>query len=229
MNGYHKLTEQEIIELRKKIVLPKIQYPHYEPVSQFYDTEIYNQIRIERYGNIIDLEVSNHGNIKYNGQLLDFYYVGAFLNCAKVKIPGLFDENVYELVKLAFDPIENRELYDIHHINNNALDNRPENLIYLTRDEHFLIHNDQRLQNISRQITKNNRKDIYEFFKQNYERSFNGSEILLHFKTSSYERVKYNVEKLVEENKILRLVEYITFEEQKFMFNENNKITGNKI
>ena len=48
--------------------------------------------------------------------------------------------SIHRLIMLVFNPIENSELYDVHHINCNHLDNRLENLQWLTKEEHKKLH-----------------------------------------------------------------------------------------
>lgn len=220
MSGYHELTKVEIKQLQKKLILPNINYPHYLPITSHPNDNSYKKIKLT--DNII-IEVNKYGDVKYNGEILKQYAIGSFLHCAVVKIDDFGNVPVYELVKLAFDPIKDRALYEIHHINNNALDNRPENLIYVTKDEHRLIDEtfNKELIRISRIITKNNRIEIKDFFNKNPERSFNGSEILKYFNHTSFDRIKYNMNKLCRDKIINRIENHDLFIFQKFILNEN--------
>ena len=49
--------------------------------------------------------------------------------------------SLHRLIMLVFNPIENSELYDVHHINFNHLDNRLDNLQWVSKEEHIRIHN----------------------------------------------------------------------------------------
>ena len=218
MNGYHKLSKIEILNLQQQLVLPQKEYPHYKPLGPHPDDKPYKEVYILPY---LKVEVNEYGDIKYDGKKLEPFNDGPFLHCAKVYIKDYGIMNVYELVKLAFDPIPDRELYEIHHINNNALDNRPENLIYVTKEEHQLIDSEfnKKLKLISSEITKKNKKDIIELFTKNYERSFNGSELYNIFKNTYRPRIKYNIESLCKEKFLIRIENNTDFEFQKFILN----------
>lgn len=53
--------------------------------------------------------------------------------------------NVYTLVAKAFLGKREGDGYDVHHIDNNGYDNRPENLILLTRTQHNAVHRPKKL------------------------------------------------------------------------------------
>ena len=53
---------------------------------------------------------------------------------------------VYKFIALAF--LGESEGKEIHHINNNGYDSRPENLIYLTSPDHSRVH-DKKIKNSS--------------------------------------------------------------------------------
>ena len=53
--------------------------------------------------------------------------------------------NVYTLVAKAFLGKKEGDGYDVHHIDNNGYDNRPENLILLTRTQHNAVHRDEKM------------------------------------------------------------------------------------
>lgn len=53
--------------------------------------------------------------------------------------------NVYTLVAKAFLGKKEGDGYDVHHIDNNGYDNRPENLILLTRTQHHAVHSKEKL------------------------------------------------------------------------------------
>lgn len=52
---------------------------------------------------------------------------------------------VYTLVAKAFLGKKEGDGYDVHHIDNNGYDNRPENLILLTRTQHNAVHRAEKL------------------------------------------------------------------------------------
>ena len=87
--------------------------------------------------------VSNLGRIKLNGNLVlqDDENLNGYLKMTET-ITGKKSDNqstcVYKFIALAF--LGDTSNKDIHHINNNGYDCRPENLILLDRSEHSLVH-----------------------------------------------------------------------------------------
>ncbi|SJZ43524.1 HNH endonuclease [Treponema berlinense] len=220
---YHSLSKKEIELLKKELFnnKPETQYPHYKPIKTNSNDNSYE--KLELAPNLI-IEVNKFGAVRYKGKILKQYATGSFMHVAMIYFEEYGNVPVYELVKRAFDPIDNREHYEIHHINNNALDNRLENLIYVTRQEHRLIDEDfnkKVLIPISKKITQNNRKDLINYFNNNSERSINGSELLKVFNNTSFERIKYNIDKLCKDKNIMRIENNDLFIFQKFLLNES--------
>lgn len=223
MAGYHKLTEIEIKQLSAELQEPKVSYPHYNPIQIDETKEIFKTVNIYRLDGIKVLSVSNYGRVKYNNLIVEPYIVGTFLHCTKVYSPDFGDHYVYNLVKEAFDPIPNRSNFQIHHINNNALDNRPENLIYVTEEEHRKIDFEfnKKLLQISHKIYEKNLNDLINFFNLNSERSFNGSELLNEFNTVYRKVVMDNVKKLCERRILICFEKGESFEYYKYGLNES--------
>jgi hypothetical protein len=136
MSGYHALTNLEIINLQKCLEKPRFGYPHYLPliidniiVQECFDQkllkgEIFYEKIIPRKNGDTTISVSNYGRILYQDEIIKPYVVGIFLHCLKIYHRDFGNQNIYNLMKETIDPIENRYNYQIHHINNNALDNR---------------------------------------------------------------------------------------------------------
>jgi hypothetical protein len=76
----------------------------------------------------------------YDNELLKPFIVGTFLHCLKVYIKNIGEFYIHRMVKETFDPIEDINTLEVHHINNNALDNRPENLLWVPKENHNKIH-----------------------------------------------------------------------------------------
>jgi hypothetical protein len=98
----------------------------------------------------LPVEVSNLGRIKYNGSILlqmpdetqsdPYGYLW-------VKIPEVGQYMVYRLVAETWCDNPDRSIYiTVHHISNNGMDNRPENLLWVTTEQHVEIH--PRLKNL---------------------------------------------------------------------------------
>jgi len=156
------LSELSIDELRKKA-------KEYRKPSPPKGIEINGKIIYENKDNILleneefkkhpfyDLEVSNLGRIKQNNRILEQYdpdkndkWKCGYL---KVKIQGIrkpeIEESVYKLVadtwlkkpENDYDPTNKAFNYcDRHHISNNGYDNRKENLIFVTKWQHAILH-----------------------------------------------------------------------------------------
>jgi hypothetical protein len=230
MNGYHNLTEEEIIDLRNCLIKPNLVYPHYLPlviddiiIQEYFDInplkgETFFEKNISRRDGKKILFVSNYGRILYNENIIKPYVVGTFLHCLKIYHKDFGDWNVYNLVKETIDPIENRSNYEIHHINNNALDNRIENLIWVTEAEHRKIDNEFNvyLRQLSTTIHKNNKKELIELFNSGKKQYYTGNDILLEFPNIYCEVIKYNIGRLVEDN-IVKSISYSkSFEDNKY-------------
>jgi hypothetical protein len=69
----------------------------------------------------------------------------------------------------------------VHHINNNALDNRPKNLLWVTAEDHSKIDSkfNVKLRECSIIIRKNVKNKLVDFFKNNSTKTFTGFEIWL--------------------------------------------------
>ncbi|MDR2008953.1 MAG: HNH endonuclease [Bacteroidales bacterium] len=83
-----------------------------------------------------------------------------------VDIPGKYTGYVYKLVAEAFFIPSSSCGYEIHHISGNALDNRAENLIYLTREEHSEI---EPYKTLNEQICQEIKMLDWENFLLDYE------------------------------------------------------------
>ena len=218
MSGYKKLSASQIKELREKLIEPNECYPHYQSILVDESKEEFRSVIINRFDGQKEILVSNYGRIKYKGKLVEPYIVGTFLHCTKVYSKEFGDHYVYNLVKQAFDPIANRYQYQIHHINNNALDNRPENLIYVTEEEHREIDNEfnKKLIQISKKIYKRNYNDIITYFNENLKRTIKGSEIIEHCEYVFREVVIKNTNFLCEQGVILCIERNDNFNSCKF-------------
>lgn len=92
----------------------------------------------------INLEASNYGRIRYNYQIVKQKdetpdKKGWLIPCEN--IPGY--KYVYQIVCdiwLGFNPGRDGNYFHRHHINNNGYDNRPENLIWVSKEDHREIH-----------------------------------------------------------------------------------------
>ena len=97
--------------------------------------------------------VSNYGRIKHfdklvkqeeHKELSGYLYMAAYLN-EDTKFTGNTSIEVYKFISAGFysanyKVYEPKHIYDIHHINNNGYDCRPDNLIPLRPREHSKAH-----------------------------------------------------------------------------------------
>jgi hypothetical protein len=219
MKIYKDLSDSEIAYFRGKLILPNENYPHYQPLIvdnitvQDYtkmdaiNGEIFCESDFLKDKDSNDLRVSNYGRISYKSKIIKPFVVGTFLHCTKVYIKNHGEYYVYRMVKETFDPIENMYMYQVHHINNNALDNRPENLIWVTEDDHRKIDKEfnSKLRRISIDIFQKNISDLKELFTKNSEKIFSGKEILSIFPNVYAEVIKNNIYTLEEKRIILNI------------------------
>ena len=190
MNQYTELTEAEVEFYRKQLVLPNVSFPHYQPL-------IINGINILEYVELSPISekeefrpttvseklcVSNYGRVLYENEIVRLNVNGTFLHNTWVHIERLGQFDVYRLVKEAFDPIENMDKLQVHHINNNALDNRPENLIWVTEKDHRRIDNEfnYKLRECGKIIRNNAKNHLIKFFKEHNNESFTGFQLCTH-------------------------------------------------
>lgn len=101
-----------------------------------------------------DYSVSNYGRIKHfdklvkqeeHKELSGYLYMTGYLNDENTEFSGNTTIEVYKFIAAGFYPeyckvYENPYGYDIHHINNNGYDCRPDNLIPLKPREHSKAH-----------------------------------------------------------------------------------------
>jgi hypothetical protein len=155
------------------------------------------------------LSVSNYGRVLYGDAVVRLNINGTFLHNAWVDIEGLGQFDVYRLVKEAFDPIENMDNLQVHHINNNALDNRPENLIWVTENDHRRIDNEFNVKlRECRKIIRNNVKNqLVEFFNKHNNESFTGFEVCEHSHNVFCYVIRDTLDILEKENVIKNIAE----------------------
>ncbi|MBD5440838.1 MAG: HNH endonuclease [Treponema sp.] len=92
--------------------------------------------------------ISNMGRVKYNDAIVqqdDAEKTGYLKLNVDKKLKVDHSVKVYTLVAKAFLGKKEGDGYDVHHIDNNGYDNRPENLILLTRAQHNAVHRDEKL------------------------------------------------------------------------------------
>ena len=146
------LTNFTIEELKVKIL-----HKPFEPfkiwgIPVFMNTEttLFQGELFKKHPDIsLPFEVSNFGRIKVDGKILLQYpdigkkqeddpygYLKIWYN------NSWYEEYVYRLVAKTWCENPNPELYKIvHHISNNGMDNRKENLMWVTKAQHDEIHN----------------------------------------------------------------------------------------
>ena len=92
--------------------------------------------------------ISTMGRVKYNDVIVpqdDTERTGYLKLDVEKKLNVDHYVNVYTLVAKVFLGKKEGDGYDVHHIDNNGYDNRPENLILLTRTQHNAVHRDEKL------------------------------------------------------------------------------------
>ena len=151
---YVALTDDEIREYKKKLLLPSIEFPHYEhlkidgiTVCEYLENKLLpGELFLENARLLqaaVGLKVSNYGRVKIYDKILK-PEVGnnVFKHGLIVYIERYGLKSVHRLVKETFDPIKGMEIkgkYEVHHINNNGNDNRLENLIWVSPEDHRKI------------------------------------------------------------------------------------------
>lgn len=92
--------------------------------------------------------ISNMGRVKYDNAIVqqdDTEKTGYLKLDVDKELDVDYPVNVYTLVAKAFLGKKDGDGYEVHHIDNNGYDNRPENLILLTRMQHDAVHNGEKL------------------------------------------------------------------------------------
>lgn len=92
--------------------------------------------------------VSTMGRVKYDNAIVlqDDAGCPGYLKLDVDKKLGVdHSVNVYTLVAKTFLGKKEGDGYDVHHIDNNGYDNRPENLILLTKTQHYAVHYAEKL------------------------------------------------------------------------------------
>jgi len=169
MKEYHALTEDEIKKYKDMLKLPNIDFPHYEHliidgkiVYQYYEDNLLTNERFleneyfkKNYN--IKLEISNYGRVKKNGKYLEQWVGKGTIERPNTFKHGLFvyinsdwkEKPVHRLIKETFDPIFEMDKYEgkfkkyqVHHLNNNGNDNKLENLLWVTMEDHRRIDRD---------------------------------------------------------------------------------------
>jgi len=189
MNQYKELTDAEVEYYKNQLVLPNVIYPHYQPLIidginllDYYELTPIKGEEFRKSTISEKLSVSNYGRVLYENEMVSLNINGTFLHNTWVNIEGLGQFDVYRLVKETFDPIENMDKLQVHHINNNALDNRPENLIWVTEKDHRRIDNEfnYKLRECGKIVRNNAKNHLIEFFKKHNNESFTGFKLCTH-------------------------------------------------
>jgi hypothetical protein len=138
-----------------------MKYPYYSPlivdgieVHAYTDEKLLSSEEF-RENDTYSLRVSNYGRIEIGGEIKKLFLDGPFQDIPKVYIPQLrYSIVTYRLVKETFCPIENMEDLEVHHITNNGFYVRPEDLIWVTKKDHFSIEKNFRtkMSEISKRI-----------------------------------------------------------------------------
>jgi len=157
MRNYEPLTEEEIAKYKAMLKEPSEESPYYEPfeinkkdVNKYVEDDLSPDEEWRQIERIFDecgvrLFVSNYGRIKRNGKIesptpiWDDSGKQLFIQRYSVYISPSNTELLHRLVLEAFDPIEEREKYQVHHLDNNAHNNSTENLIWVTGSDHDKI------------------------------------------------------------------------------------------
>ena len=91
-------------------------------------------------------KISTAGRVKYNDKIILQYDTEktGYLRLDKNENGVDHTVTVYTLVAKAFLGKTEGDGYDVHHIINNGYDNRPCNLILLTREQHNAVHSEKK-------------------------------------------------------------------------------------
>jgi hypothetical protein len=141
------LADLAVEELKARI-LPKPHKPYkIEGIPVFMNME--SQLlpgEIFKKHPVLPVEASNLGRIRYNGSILlqipDKTNSDPYGYLKVVGIRGVIESYlVYRLVAETWCERPDLQIYNIvHHISNNGTDNRVENLLWVTKDQHEEIH-----------------------------------------------------------------------------------------
>ena len=102
--------------------------------------EVFRKVKY-RYDSKIILEASNFGRIKKDGLILPQHEESKTSNgYLVVDITSPYPAYVYQIVADAWLDCPKEKDMEIHHINNNGYDNRPQNLVYVLSTNHKIIH-----------------------------------------------------------------------------------------
>jgi hypothetical protein len=153
MKEYNILTNDEVLKYRSMLKLPNITFPHYEHLiidgevvyrftkEVLLTNEIFMENEYFKNNYNIKLEISNYGRIKINNKfIVPMIENDTFKHGLVVYINTDWQrKSIHRLVKETFDPIVEMEKYEVHHLNNNGNDNRLENLLWISKEDHRRI------------------------------------------------------------------------------------------
>jgi len=143
------LTDLSVEELKAKILpKPKVFIPftvNEIPVFMNMDKGLIAPDEVFKPHKELPIEASNYGRIRHEGNILlqrpdenktpHYGYLW-------VEIPNKSKyQLVYRLVAEVWCERPDAEIYNtVHHISNNGTDNRPQNLLWVTEEQHAKIH-----------------------------------------------------------------------------------------